>query len=37
MRDPRDEYQQPILKSDILTIEDLAVGWRLEGTVKKCN
>lgn len=34
MRDPRDEYQQPILKSDILTIEDLKVGMELEGTVR---
>ncbi|MFA7417745.1 MAG: Tex family protein [Acholeplasma sp.] len=34
MRDPRDDYQQPILKSDILTIEDLAVGMELEGTVR---
>src|SRR5690606_35527994 len=34
MRDPRDEYQQPILKSDILSIEDLKVGMELEGTVR---
>jgi len=34
MRDPRDEYQQPILKSDILSIDDLKVGMELEGTVR---
>jgi uncharacterized protein len=32
--DPRDEYPQPILKSNILEIEDLHVGDRLEGTVR---
>lgn len=34
MRDPRDEYSQPILKSDVLDIEDLLVGMELEGTVR---
>lgn len=34
MRDPRDEYSQPILKSDVLNIEDLLVGMELEGTVR---
>lgn len=34
LRDPRDEYAQPILKSDILTIEDLQIGMELEGTVR---
>ena len=33
-RDPRDEYPQPILKSDILKIEDLHIGEKLEGTVR---
>lgn len=33
-RDPRDNYDAPILKSDILTIEDLKVGMILEGTVR---
>lgn len=33
-RDPRDEYAQPILKSDVLNIEDLKVGMKLEGTVR---
>ena len=32
--DPRDEYPQPILKSNILEIEDLHIGDRLEGTVR---
>lgn len=34
MRDPRDEMPQPILKSDILTIDDLQVGEKLQGTVR---
>ncbi len=32
--DPRDEMPQPILKSDILEIKDLAVGMKLQGTVR---
>ncbi len=32
--DPRDEYPQPILKSDILNINDLSVGMKLQGTVR---
>ena len=32
--DPRDEYPQPILKSNILEIEDLHIGDKLEGTVR---
>ena len=32
--DPRDEYPQPILKSDILDIKDLHVGDKLQGTVR---
>ena len=34
MRDPRDEMPQPILKSDILTIDNLKVGMKLQGTVR---
>ena len=34
LRDPRDHYQQPILRSDILKIEDLTIGMELEGTVR---
>lgn len=33
-RDPRDEYPQPILKSDILDINNLSVGMKLQGTVR---
>ncbi|MCH5167802.1 MAG: RNA-binding transcriptional accessory protein [Erysipelotrichales bacterium] len=32
--DPRDELESPILKSDILHIEDLRIGMELEGTVR---
>ena len=32
--DPRDEYPQPILKSDILDIKDLKIGMKLQGTVR---
>jgi Transcriptional accessory protein len=33
-RDPRDSIPTPILKSDILKIEDLKEGMDLEGTVR---
>ena len=33
-RDPRDNIEAPILKSDILHIEDLKVGMKLQGTVR---
>ena len=33
-RDPRDEMPKPILKSDILHIEDLRKGMKLQGTVR---
>ena len=33
-RDPRDEMPQPILKSDILSIDDLKIGMKLQGTVR---
>lgn len=33
-RDPRDEMDKPLLKSDILHIEDLKVGMKLQGTVR---
>jgi len=32
--DPRDELEMPILKSDVLKIEDLHIGMGLEGTVR---
>lgn len=33
-RDPRDDFDKPILKSDVLHIEDLKKGMELEGTVR---
>ena len=33
-RDPRDEMPKPILRSDILHIEDLKIGDKLQGTVR---
>lgn len=34
LRDIRDNYPTPILKSDILHIEDLTPGMQLQGTVR---
>jgi len=34
MRDPRDEFDQPLLKSNVLSIDDLTIGLELEGTVR---
>jgi uncharacterized protein len=33
-RDPRDNFDTPILKSDVLSIDDLATGMKLSGTVR---
>ncbi len=33
-RDPRDEAPSPILKSDVLTIDDVKIGMELKGTVR---
>ena len=33
-RDPRDEAPKPILKSDVLTIDDVKIGMELVGTVR---
>ena len=33
-RDPRDDFEKPLLKSDILNIDNLQVGMELEGTVR---
>jgi protein Tex len=33
-RDPRDEMPKPILRKDVLKMEDLSVGMRLKGTVR---
>ena len=34
LRDPRDDMPKPILRSDILKLEDLTVGMKLQGTVR---
>ena len=34
LRDIRDNYPTPVLKSDVLHIEDLTLGMELEGTVR---
>ncbi len=34
LRDPRDDMPRPILRNDVLKIEDLAVGMKLQGTVR---
>lgn len=33
-RDPRDEFSGPVLKTDVLKMEDLAQGMELQGTVR---
>ena len=33
-RDYRDDYEMPLLKSDILTLDNLTIGMALEGTVR---
>ena len=33
-RDPRDELDRPILRSDVMTIDDLSEGMILQGTVR---
>ncbi|WP_416148595.1 Tex family protein [Salipaludibacillus sp. HK11] len=33
-RDPRDDVQKPLLKTDVLSMEDLSKGIELEGTVR---
>ena len=33
-RDPRDDMPKPILKSDILDIKDLKIGYHVQGTVR---
>jgi uncharacterized protein len=33
-RDPRDEMPQPVLRTDVLTMDDLHSGMTLEGTVR---
>jgi uncharacterized protein len=33
-RDPREDLPPPVLRSDVLTMDDLTVGMRLKGTVR---
>ena len=33
-RDPRDNMPKPLLKSDVLTLDDLTIGMKLQGTVR---
>ncbi|CAH0301938.1 30S ribosomal protein S1 [Peribacillus frigoritolerans] len=33
-RDPRDELSKPLLKQDVLKMEDLQTGMELQGTVR---
>ncbi|MBR5486202.1 MAG: RNA-binding transcriptional accessory protein [Oscillospiraceae bacterium] len=33
-RDPRDELEKPLLRTDVLKMEDLKAGMQLEGTVR---
>jgi protein Tex len=33
-RDPRDNMPKPLLRSDILKLEDLTIGMKLQGTVR---
>lgn len=34
LRDPRDDFEKPVLRSDVLHLEDLKVGMELQGTVR---
>lgn len=34
IRDPRDEIEKPILRKDVLKIENLEIGMKLQGTVR---
>ena len=36
-RDPRDELPAPMLRTDVMDIEDLKVGMELKGTVRKAR
>ncbi len=36
-RDPRDDAPKPILRSDVLSMEDLVEGMELKGTVRNCT
>ena len=34
LRDERENFSKPLLKSDILTLEDLSIGMKLSGTIR---
>ena len=34
LRDPRDKFDKPVLRSDVLHLEDLKPGMELQGTVR---
>ena len=34
LRDPRDEFDKPVLKSGVLSLEDVMIGMELQGTVR---
>ncbi len=34
LRDPRDKFDKPVLRSDVLQLEDLKAGMELQGTVR---
>ena len=36
-RDPREDAPKPILRSDVLNMEDLVEGMQLKGTVRNCT
>ena len=36
-RDPREDAPKPILRSDVLSMEDLTEGMQLKGTVRNCT
>ncbi len=33
-RDPRDEVEGPVLRGDVLSMEDLRAGMQLKGTIR---
>ena len=33
-RDPREDAPPPILRSDVLSMDDLVIGMKLQGTVR---
>lgn len=34
LRDPRDEFDAPILRSDVMSLKDVTIGMELQGTVR---